>query len=372
MSKEVSEARRLAQQTHKLSLLDAARKGDRGAIGHLRRSSLQSHSDGSLIERLGGDLKAFEAFQSFYAKKYSLSPSDPPISPAQHEALVQKHSPTPVVPISTEGISTALEHVKPSTASDLDSACHAEIRTCHSQDASGKLCQFFNRILQGSTPVPREWVTGKICFIPKIARPERVQDMRPISLKIFTKILVSRLRCKFPASGAGQHACRPGTQVIEAMACAQSALHIFKQHTGAQLLVCKLDISQAFDTLSDHAIWRYLMETDACPEALALWTMCQNTKVCLQIGSHMWMQELQRGLLQGTSFSADLFSRVLDYFCAGLLERWKQNRHPAFGMFSSPMRCFLQVTSCCSLRLKANYNTNSTAYNSPLNQLVSN
>ena len=97
-----------------------------------------------------------------------------------------------------------------------------------------------------------------------------------------------------------------------------SSMKIYKQHTGEQLLVCKLDISQAFDTLSHQAIWRYLYDTEASAEAFALWTMCQNTKVCLQIGSHMWTQDLQRGVLQGTSFSADLFSRVLDYFAQAL------------------------------------------------------
>ena len=165
--------------------------------------------------------------------------------------------------------------------------------------------------------------------------------MRPISLtpclgKVFSKILIHRLRAKFPPYGAGQHACRPGTQVIEAIACAMSSMKIYKQHTGTQLLVCKLDISQAFDTLSHQAIWRYLSDTEASAEAFALWTMCQNTKVRLQIGSHMWTQDLQRGVLQGTSFSADLFSRVLDYFCTGLLERWRAVQHPAFLKFHLP------------------------------------
>ena len=341
LASEVAVARTLAQKQHKLKLLESARQGDRAAIGHLRRSSLQSHSDGSLIERLGGEAAATEAFKTFYARKYCLPASQAPVSPAQREALVHKHSIPVSVPISSEEIADALSKAKPSTASGLDSVCYGAIRTFHAQDATGKLAKFFNRIVSGEVPVPRDWVTGKICFIPKTPRPERVQDMRPISLtpflgKIFCKILVTRLRTKFPPYGAGQHACRPGTQVIEPVACALSSMKIFKQHTGHQLLLCKLDISQAFDTLSHQAIWRYLCDTDASPEALALWSMCQDTQVCLQIGSQMWTQRLERGVLQGTSFSADLFSRILDYFCSGLLQRWKAHEHAVFRKFSLP------------------------------------
>ena len=341
LAAEVVQARTLAQKQHKLDLLAAARQGDRGAIGHLRRSSLQSHSDGSLIERLGGEAAAVEAFKTFYSKKYSRPAPEAPVSPAQTEALTSKHSISVSSQITEEEIAEALAKVKPSTASGLDSVCYGAIRTFHAQDASGKLCAFFNRILSGDMPVPQEWVTGKICFIPKTARPEKVQDMRPISLtpclgKVFCKILVSRLRMKFPPYGAGQHACRPGTQVIEPIACALSSMKLFKQHTGRQLLLCKLDISQAFDTLSHHAIWRFLYDTDASPEALALWAMCRETRVCLQLGSQMWTQGLERGVLQGTSFSADLFSRILDYFCTGLIERWQQAQHSVFQKFSLP------------------------------------
>ena len=94
----------------------------------------------------------------------------------------------------------------------------------------------------------------------------------------------------------GQHACRPGTQAIEAVSCAQSALRIFKQTTGRQRFVCKRDTTQAFDTVSRHAIWRYLQDTQPSPEALALWNMRQDTKICLQLGSRMWVQELQKGV----------------------------------------------------------------------------
>ena len=47
-----------------------AREGDRWAISHLRRSASQSFSDGSFIERLGGQSAATKEMQAFYKQKY--------------------------------------------------------------------------------------------------------------------------------------------------------------------------------------------------------------------------------------------------------------------------------------------------------------
>ena len=102
------------------------------------------------------------------------------------------------------------------------------------------------------------------------------------------------------------------------------------------MLVCKLDISQAFDTLSHQALWRFLKETPASPESWALWRMNRNASVLLQLGSESWAQPLSRGLLQGTSFSADVFSRVLDLFLKGLLQEWRRGEHFAFRQFRLP------------------------------------
>ncbi|CAE7548432.1 CPK24 [Symbiodinium necroappetens] len=154
------------------------------------RSAMQRSSDGSFIERLGGEDSACESVRAFYAKKYTLPPSDHPVSEVQQEALQRKHSPAEASPITDEEIAAAVACTKTSTSSGLDSVCYAAIRTFHSKDSQGKLRTFFDRILTGSIDVPRDWVTGKICLIPK----------------------------------AGQHACRPGTQAIEAVSAAQATL----------------------------------------------------------------------------------------------------------------------------------------------------
>ena len=341
LASEVAKTRTESQKKHKLDLLQAARSGDKGAIAHLRRSASQTHSDGSLLERLGGEDAAFRAFHDFYAAKYSRPAGEPEVSPEQEQALLDRHQPGEPTAITPQEVSDALSKTKPSTASGLDSVCYSAILTYHRADEEGRLAAFFTKILKGESPVPRDWLVGKICFLPKVPRPGKVKDLRPISLKpclgkLYSKILINRLRSTLPNYRAGQHACRPGTQALEAITAAQAALKVHRQATGKQLLVAKLDISQAFDTISHHAIWRYLVDASPSREALALWQLCRNTSVQLQVGSRSWTQLLHRGVLQGTSFSADLFSRVLDYFVGGLVDRWTREENTTFKRFCLP------------------------------------
>ena len=172
----------------------------------------------------------------------------------------------------------------------------------------------------GQPPSPPAWTRGKLCFIPTCARPARPQDLRPISLtpclgKIFARILVNRLSPKFPSYRAGQHACRKGSQALEAVTCAQASMKLFRAATGRGLHLMKLDVSQAFDTLSHHAIWRFFLETDRCAEASVLWDLCRNTCVDMQLGSESWSQHLGRGVLQGTSFLSRPFCTHFRLLC---------------------------------------------------------
>ena len=71
-------------------------------------------------------------------------------------------------------------------------------------------------------------------------------------------------------------------------------------------------------------------------ESWLLWNMCRQASVNLQLGSDSWCQELHRGTLQGTSFSADLFARTLDFFLTGLVESWAKTGHDTLRRFDLP------------------------------------
>ena len=337
---QIHDARTEAQRIHRVQLLKDARDGDRAAISHLRRSASQTFSEGSFIERLGGQEKAADCMMGFYSRKYSLPSDELPVLQEQVDKLRVKHS-VIAKRVRREEVQQALDHTKPNTASGHDSVCYSAIKAFFAEDSADKLVVYFDDIIQGRLPIPEAWKKGKLCFIPKCPRPSRPQDLRPISLtpclgKIFTRLLISRLDAFLPEYKAGQHACRKGAQSLQAVTCAQACMKIFRGDTGKGLHLMKLDISQAFDTLSHHAVLRFLLETKPCAEASLLWEFCNNTSVDLQLGTHAWSQKLGRGLLQGTSFSADVFSRVLDFFLSPLLNTWKQTAHKTFSRFDLP------------------------------------
>ena len=83
LMKEIHSARIEAQRTHKLQLLEDARSGDLGAISHLRRSASQTFSEGSFIDRLGGQDLATARMKEFYSRKYSIPPDEPCVSDEQ-------------------------------------------------------------------------------------------------------------------------------------------------------------------------------------------------------------------------------------------------------------------------------------------------
>ena len=123
---DIHAARVTAQRQHKLSLLEDARSGDRNAIAHLRRSASQTFFEGSFTERLGGQHTAVESMKAFYARKYSQSPDEGEVTPAQIAALKAKHS-VPADPITAEEVSDALARSRPNTSSGIDAACNTAI-----------------------------------------------------------------------------------------------------------------------------------------------------------------------------------------------------------------------------------------------------
>ena len=78
-----------------------------------------------------------------------------------------------------------------------------------------------------------------------------------------------------------------------------------------QLCCAKLDIKAAFDSVTHRAILHFLLQGTPNIESLALWDLIHNNEVILEVGGYSWKQLLGRGILQGTSYSAELFSRIM-------------------------------------------------------------
>ena len=130
-----------------------------------------------------------------------------------------------------------------------------------------------------------------------------------------------RLRPSFPPIAANQLACIPGSQTLDGSTCLQHIIHLSQEYR-LPLIAIKLDVSSAFDHLSHDAVASFLSLCGGRLEALMLLRIITLSRVSLNMSGVSWQQKLFRGLLQGSSYSAEIFGRTLDHFLGFLNTRW--------------------------------------------------
>ena len=74
--------------------------------------------------------------------------------------------------------------------------------------------------------------------------------------------------------------------------------------------------------MSHDAVASFLALSGARLEALTLLKVIVLSKVMLSMSGETWHQKLFRGLLQGSSYSAEIFGRTLDHFLGFMVTRW--------------------------------------------------
>ena len=191
----------------------------------------------------------------------------------------------------------------------------------------GHVTDYFNCILLGSIQTPQEWLISRLTFIPKVVAPLSPKDLRPIVLssvpgKVFTKILLYRLRAHFPRMNAGQLSSVPGAQTLEGSCALQQCVRLANEY-ALPLVIAKLDIASAFDHL-DHLISKFFRVIGPHREAELLLLIMTYSSVLLSMADFTWTQEVDRGILQGSSYSAEVFARVVDFFLRELFQTWQE------------------------------------------------
>ena len=334
---EIAQQRKHDKAEHKLGLLQQARQGNRAAIAHIRRSSSAQQLESSYVARKGGARAAAQELQAFYEAKYARE-DDPPTDVQVDQLGLDVPPPKP---ITRQDMLDALQNVQDRVSSGQDGVTYEALRTVLLQDDKDRLPQYLTRIMTGSIPVPALWRIGKICLLPKTAQPEGPGDLRPICLtpclcRLYGKILMRRLHEVAPPYQAGQLGSRKGMQTLDGITTAQSMIAVARHVHKRPICLAKLDIRAAFDSVSHRAILTWLLRCRPCAEASAMWKLCADNTVRMGLGSEAWDVPMGKGIMQGTSFSADLFSRVID-MALGPLEDLFRTRWPKWaGVIALP------------------------------------
>ena len=242
--------------------------------------------------------------------------------------MVQAHAATAehFVPFTAEELDRATSETKLGKSAGETGITYELMRAVTQTELSVHVLDMFNGVLDGSIDVPPQWLLRRVIVLPKVPRPIAPRDLRPIVLsdccgKLFTKLLLYRLREYFHPNQAGQLCGSPGCQALEGAAALQQ-LTYEAEAFAKPLVVVKLDIHAAFDCLQHHAIAKYLCECNPYRESEMLMYLIVHAQVLLGICGREWVQKLQRGILQGSAYSAELFAKILDWWLLRLLKEW--------------------------------------------------
>ena len=240
-----------------------------------------------------------------------------------------------LMPFSMEELVAAAAELKRNKASGADSVNAELLSQLLFSDVAGELLFMFNDIFTRQQPYPADWRKHVAVLVPKISRPETGKHLRPIVLssvlqKLYAKILWRRLEPKVAVYRGGQTGCRPHCQAAEAVSACRGLIDKAREWK-THLLGAKLDVAQAFDRVHRHVLLEVLRPAcgDAPHEVLAVAEVLLQSDVHFAVAGETWVCPMARGVVQGGTLSASLFSLAVDDLCHRLQERWQLQGHLA-------------------------------------------
>lgn len=180
-----------------------------------------------------------------------------------------------------------------------------------------------------------------LCVIPKVERPETINQFRPISLcnvvvKLIAKIMVARIRpimCRMiPPT---QTSFIPGRGCNDNVLVVQEAIHSMKKRKGKNgYFMMKVDLEKAYDRLNwDFVKW--VLQDVGLPEnwvALIMWCLTTSKLAILWNGEKLEPFQPQRGVKQGDPLSPYMFVLCLDKLAQMIEREVQQGNWKTFGI----------------------------------------
>ena len=325
LGRHIVQQRAIAKQEWLTTLLDRGAAGDYKAISYFKRRQSSLVTQCNYLTRAGGRTKAVCDLKLFYKLKYT--PPDP--RPKWLAIEDWRSSVGPIIKrhlFTSEEIKGVLATCKHGKSSGADGISYEFLQILLQTDLGVHLVDYFNCILLGIAQVPRIGLSRD----SPLSRKLLARYPRRTFVPLF--FLLSPVRCLLNyfsiASGRTSPLWSRANLVVSLVtlegSCALQQCVRLSNEYGLPLVIAKLDIASAFDTLDHLAVSKFLKLLGPRREAEILLLIISYSTVLLGLADSSWAQDVDRGILQGSSYSAEVFARTVDFFLGELVQRWQQ------------------------------------------------
>ena len=164
---------------------------------------------------------------------------------------------------------------------------------------------WFKRILHGEEDVPEDWSTALMIIIPKIARPVKSKELRPICLgsatsKLFSRMLLGRTLPSLHYGTLSQ-VMGEGRQSADYL-WSMSRIMQLEQEWTQGLWAVKLDVAKAFDSLDRKKfLHRLALRLGSTDVLRCWWDIFTKTEALLRTTWGSTTVDMRSGIRQGVS-----------------------------------------------------------------------
>jgi len=222
--------------------------------------------------------------QHFTAKLSTSGPPPPASSPFLDElqsVVTPEDNDALLAPITKEELHAALLS-SPRHKSPGDDGLTAEFYIASYEILEEDMLAVFNHMLEHRT-VSRSHKTGVMVLVPKIARPEKIGHLRPVTLlntdgKVFTRIMTKRLmaiqgRLVHPNqvhAGAERNIYAALSDIRDVIGELDLVNRNRKQRDKTQACIISMDIHGAFDHVNHEFLWEVMRRYGLAEEFIDL------------------------------------------------------------------------------------------------------